>query len=349
MVDEPGYAQLKLALEATRIGVWERDLTTNRIVSRSSIVDELFGFAPGEAGDDATAFFARVHPEDHARIMQRVDEKLRGNTPPRQGEFRVLRPDGSVCWLAVRGEIMRDDDGTPRRIVSVIMDITRQKKVEEDLRDALERQLVLTKEVHHRVKNNLQVIASMIRLSKRDAPADFEPHIDRLSQRVWAIGQIYNLLTLGSGSATVDLGELSGRICKHTFEALGDRSGRIQQQHHIHSIPVPVDTAVPVALILTELLTNAFKHAFPQGRKGTIAVSLDREDHQAIMVVRDDGVGVSGTTLERPLGLGLVRALADQVDGRIDVDSSPGTAFRVTFPIPGPRMSSQKLAALTDS
>jgi PAS domain S-box-containing protein len=333
MTDLPGYVKLKLALEATRIGVWERDLVTSRIISRSPVIDELFGFAPGEADDDAETFFARIHPEDHARIMKRLDEKKKGNTPPRQGEFRIFRPDGKVRWLATRGEITRDEDGTPRRIISIIMDITRQKETEEALRNALERQLVLTKEVHHRVKNNLQVIASMVRLSKREVSADFEPHLDRLSQRVWAIGQIYNLLMLGGGSETIDLAELSSRICAYTVDALGDRSGRIRAKHEARPIRVTIDVAVPVALILTELLTNAFKHAFPQGREGTIAVSLDRRDDQAIMVVHDNGVGVAKEVSERPLGLRLVRALAEQVDGGIELVPSDGAEFRFTFPI----------------
>ncbi len=340
MSDHPEYAKLKLALEATRIGVWERDLVTSRIVSRSAIIDELFGFAPGEAGDDGSTFFARVHPDDHARMMQRLDEKMKGSTPPRQGEFRVIHPDGRVCWLAARGEIVTDPDGTPRRIVSLIMDITRQKETEEALRTALERQLVLTKEVHHRVKNNLQVIASMVRLSKREVAPDFEPHLDRLSQRVWAIGQIYNLLMLG-GSETIDLAELSSRICAYTVEALGDRSGRIRARHDARPIHVTIDVAVPVALILTELLTNAFKHAFPQGREGTVAVSLDRRDDHAIMMVQDDGVGVSQEISERPLGLRLVRALAEQVDGDIELVRSTGAAFRVTFPIREPALVPQ--------
>lgn len=332
MSEHPEYVKLKLALEATRIGVWERDLVTNRIVSRSPIIDELFGFAPGEAGDKAETFFARVDPDDHVRMMHRIDEKKKGNTPPRQGEFRVRKPDGTICWLAARGEIVNDPDGTPRRIVSVIMDITRQKETEEALRAALERQLVLTREVHHRVKNNLQVIASMVRLSKREVAPDFEPHLDRLSQRVWAIGQIYNLLMLG-GSETIDLAELSSRICAYTVEALGDRTGRIRARHDARPVHVTIDVAVPVALILTELLTNAFKHAFPQGREGTIAVSLDRCDDKAIMVVQDDGVGVSREISERPLGLRLVRALAEQVDGDIELVRNAGAEFRVTFPI----------------
>jgi PAS domain S-box-containing protein len=331
MADHSEYDKLKLALEATRIGVWDRDLVTGK-VSRSPVIDELFGFEPGEADDNSETFFARVHPDDHARIMQRLEEKKKGNTPPRQGEFRVLRPDGSMCWLATRGEIIRDEHGKPQRIVSVIMDITRQKETEEALRTALERQLVLTKEVHHRVKNNLQVIASMVRLSKREVPTDFEPHLDRLSQRVWAIGQIYSLLMLG-GSGTVNLAELSSRICAYTFEALGDRSGRIRSKHQARPIHVTIDVAVPVALILTELLTNAFKHAFPQGRQGTIAVSLDRRDDQAIMVVHDDGIGVAQEMSERPLGLRLVRALAEQVDGGIELVRNAGAEFRVTFPI----------------
>jgi len=129
--------RLKVALELARAGLWERDLRTNK-VRRTAIVDEMFGFKPGEVGDDAAPFLARLHPDDMAEMQRRFAQAL---SPGGfyQMDIRITRPNGELRWIAGRAEIVRDEAGNPLRVLSVLRDITERRLTEEALRDALDR------------------------------------------------------------------------------------------------------------------------------------------------------------------------------------------------------------------
>lgn len=129
--------QLKVALELARAGLWERDLRTNKI-RRTQMVDQMFGFGPGEVGDDAAPFLARLHPEDAAEMNRRFDAALKGGTFY-QMDIRITRTDGALRWIAGRAEIGRDAAGQPVSVLSVLRDVTERKQGEEALRDALDR------------------------------------------------------------------------------------------------------------------------------------------------------------------------------------------------------------------
>lgn len=124
--------RLQIALDLARIGFWERDLRTNKTV-RSPIIDEIFGFEPGEVGDDAAPFLARVHPDDRWVIEARMREGIAKDAPYFK-EFRIRHTDGTWRWIAARGEVFKDADGRPERVVSILQDITERKRAEEDLR-----------------------------------------------------------------------------------------------------------------------------------------------------------------------------------------------------------------------
>lgn len=128
--------RLKVALELAHVGLWERDLGTNRTV-RSPIIDEMFGFQPGEIGDEAEPFLARLHPDDRLEMMRRFEEALRTGSFYEM-DVRITRTDGAQRLIAGRAEIVRDALGKPVRVLSVLRDITERQEAEESLRDALE-------------------------------------------------------------------------------------------------------------------------------------------------------------------------------------------------------------------
>jgi PAS domain S-box-containing protein len=128
--------RLKLALQLARSGLWQRDLRTNKTI-RTPMVDEMFGFAPGEAGDDATPFLARLHPDDHAAMLRQLNDAMSG-TRHYEMVIRILRPDG-MRYISGRAEIVRDTAGQPTHVISVLRDITDQHLADEKLRQALDR------------------------------------------------------------------------------------------------------------------------------------------------------------------------------------------------------------------
>ena len=127
-------SRLWAALELARTGLWQRDLRTGK-VARTPMVDEMFGFKPGEAGDDAQPFLDRVHPDDRAEMQRTLTEAARHGTFAEM-DFRITRPDGSERCIAGRAEIERDEHGAPARLISVLRDVTDQRKSQETLRDS---------------------------------------------------------------------------------------------------------------------------------------------------------------------------------------------------------------------
>lgn len=130
--DDIDPRRLRLALEVNGIGFWERDLRTGKAV-RTHVIDEIFGFKPGEVGDDAAPFLARIHPEDRVMMQRTIEEA--GDPPPIR-EFRITRTDGAVRWIMGRAEYVRDADGRPVRVVSVLRDVTEQRKADLALRES---------------------------------------------------------------------------------------------------------------------------------------------------------------------------------------------------------------------
>jgi two-component sensor histidine kinase len=194
-------------------------------------------------------------------------------------------------------------------------------------RAALAQKEMLLREVHHRVKNNLQVIASMISLRSRRAPDESRAHFDVLAERVYAMGKVYDQIHKSQYHSEVDLGELLHDLADSA------RSDRTQVIVDAAPFTIGVETAIPLGLIAIELMMNAVKHAFPESG-GTIRVSLRRTGFDRLeLTIADDGNGFdparapSGST-----GLQIVERLVEQIGGSLDTRSdSSGTAHRIDF------------------
>jgi two-component sensor histidine kinase len=190
---------------------------------------------------------------------------------------------------------------------------------------------MLLREIHHRVKNNLQMMASMVRLIGYSAPAMVQPILKDIGRRIVAMGHAYTLIYQADDLSRLDLADYIHAICGQTAEAFG--TGRVRIRTRLDRCTADIDTAVPIGLIATELITNAFKHAYPGERGGEILVRLACRNDVGILTVRDDGVGLPESQRAGASGLGLMAALAGQVDGRLRAKTRPGggAQVRLTF------------------
>lgn len=230
---------------------------------------------------------------------------------------------------------------TPEALVSAILranekvGLIRQLKEERDrLAGSLAEKEVLIKEVHHRVKNNLQVIASLLRLQANGFGDPALANALRESQnRVESMALVHEQLYETKNLRDVDLGTHARLLAANLFHSYGDPA-RVSWTVAMEPIPLGVDRAIPVSLILNELISNALKHAFPGGRSGSIQVEAKREGERVALSVRDDGVGVpEEIDVHRPksLGLEIVNILARQLKGEFELDRAGGTAFLIRF------------------
>jgi two-component sensor histidine kinase len=190
---------------------------------------------------------------------------------------------------------------------------------------------VLLREVHHRVKNNLAMIAGLVRIASRRAPTDAQTVLRDISRRIVTVGQIYTQIHEADDLRRVDLAAYVQAICNNTAGSLGRDTVTLETA--LGPCTVDIDTAMPVGLIVGELLTNAYKHAFPGERRGRISVTLACEETRASIAVADDGIGLSEIRRTGASGLGLATALAGQVEGRLESTSAPGAGarFRLIF------------------
>jgi PAS domain S-box-containing protein len=215
-------------------------------------------------------------------------------------------------------------------------EIVERKRVEEQIRASLREKEVLLKEIHHRVKNNLQIVSSLLSLQANyvsDQQA-FEALRESLN-RVHSMGVIHEVLYQSLDLAQVDFGEFTQRLVDHLFRMYGVESQAITLRMDVSEVPMSIDTAIYCGLIVNELVSNSLKYAFPAGRAGEICIGLhsDNENHLTL-TVSDNGISLPSDVEQRKvesLGLQLVAMLTEQLEGTAEFDPSSGTAFRIMF------------------
>nr|WP_295827333.1 CHASE3 domain-containing protein [uncultured Azospirillum sp.] len=205
---------------------------------------------------------------------------------------------------------------------------------------ALQENRILLDEVNHRVKNSLQIVANLLRTQAlRHRSGEVRQELLDSSSRVLAIAEVHRRL-YGEGAVydTVELSDLIRSIAENAIPSGGDGGGEPAMSVALGTpLPAPVDTAVPVALIVNELLTNSYKHAFPDGRTGTVRLDMEVDGNEVRIDVADDGIGLPDEVASSGgggFGLNTVRNLTRQIRGRLEIERlTPGTRFLLTFPM----------------
>jgi two-component sensor histidine kinase len=224
-----------------------------------------------------------------------------------------------------------------QRQAQAMQDITQRQQVEAALRDSLRDKDVLLQEIHHRVKNNLQIVSSLLHLQTDQAAQPTVKAVFKEAQRrVLSIALIHESLYRSPNLAQVNLAEYIETLCTHVFRSFGVDGAQIKLVTRLEPVALGLEQAVPCGLIVNELLSNALKYAFPSGRTGQITLTLSAPAGQVHLQVADNGVGLPPpmeTAPARPPGLGLVSMLAKQLKGEVVVERGEGAAFQLTFPL----------------
>jgi PAS domain S-box-containing protein len=294
--------------------------------------ERLFGYAADEMlGQDKAPVMLPGAVDEAPSVLARL---LAGERVEAY-ETKRKRKDGTVIDVAVRVSPIRDEHGVLVGLAGIGRDITARNEADRRLKASLQEKEILLKEIHHRVKNNLQIISSLLnleasRLTNPEAVAAF-----RKSQaRVRSIAAFHEGVYQAADLARVDMARYVGDLLRALRATYGFVSEGVTVTIDAASVMLGADTAIPCGLIASELITNAFKHAFPGGR-GAIDVAFVRRDDDLVLRVVDDGVGLPAgfdLTSLPSLGLQLVQTLSEQLGGAFTVDRGPpGLAFSVTF------------------
>jgi two-component sensor histidine kinase len=214
--------------------------------------------------------------------------------------------------------------------------LLKAKQAEDALQQTLREKDVLIKEIHHRVKNNLQIILSLIHLQLRNiTSAEARESLLTLQNRIRTMALVHEKFYRTENMASINIAEYLERLAIHLFTVYRVAQKKIKLLTDLESFQVNINVAIPVGLIVNELVTNSIKHAFPDSNKGCVSISLkSQDDETCLLKVEDDGQGLSeSVNWQQPstLGLEIVRLLADQIDARIQLNPGPGTRFELNF------------------
>ena len=300
---------------------------------------QALGYAREELlGEDWIALV--IPPEDRERVHEIFHRLMAGESVGVEhvGDHQVLRKDGVRRWVVWHNTVVRDELGRINGTLSSGEDVTERREAEQRVKTSLQEKEVLLREIHHRVKNNLQVISSLLTLEAHHhrGASGVQLFADTQS-RIQAMALVHDKLYQSDNLAMIDLGTYIRDLAAglQAVNASDHRDVRVVIESD--AIGLTVDTAMSCGLVLNELLTNAFKYAFPAARSGEIRVEAHRlEGGQVGILVGDDGVGLPpeiGLGSRGTLGLQLVRAITNQLRGEVAIERDPGTRFRIRFPL----------------
>ena len=316
--------------------VYFKDRNGNYIAANKAFADKTGTSVDEIAGTTDYDFFPKAQADAHRAHDYEVMES---GEPNYDIEELVTEADGRVVWTSTSKTPFFGSGGEVIGMVGMTLDITERRKAEDQIKAALKEKEVMLREIHHRVKNNLQVVSSLLNMQARNAKdKDTIRILSESRDRIITMSLIHSQLYEGSDLAEINMKKFVDRLLGQLLQSYQVGSARIARVIRVDDYPLPISVAVPVGLIINELLSNALKHAFEGRDEGKIEVSLTAsEDGRIHLTVSDDGVGLPpGFDIDesKTLGLRLVKILTeDQLQGTLKVTSDGGATFKMEFDI----------------
>ncbi|MCP1167580.1 PAS domain-containing protein [Limimaricola litoreus] len=323
---------LRMSADLADLGTWELDPATRKVTACPHAA-ALLGLPEGDAPWPLAAVLARLAPEDREAMRTELRAVLEQDAET-TGVYRVQNAEGRTRWLSTRGRMVRLLDGSTR-LIGALTDVTDERRREAEREAELERRRILLSELNHRMKNNLHLILSMLRLeaNRSGRPECF----DAATKRIEAVADLHAQLGFGedAGHLRFDayLDELAEKLRRSALEGT-----EIALDCTTEPVDLDLGRAVPLGLVINELVTNAIKYAFPANR-GRIELGLGTaRDGTIRILVSDDGIGPDAEPDAQPasgLGAGLVTGLCAQIGARIESRSLPGMRHEILLPPKG--------------
>jgi len=324
----------ELVIEGTRIGVWDWNVQTGETYFNERWAD-IIGYTISELEPVSIETWVKfAHPDDLEKSNLLIQEHFAGKTEYYDFQSRMRHKDGHWVWVHDRGKVFEwDKDGNPLRVCGSHIEITDQKELELNLKRALNERDVLLKEVHHRVKNNLQLLLSLARLKdKKGFIETFE-----LEDSINSIARAYEAIYRSENLEKIKIGDYFEQIVDPIIKVHG-----VNFFKNIEDQKQSIDFLIPLGLILTELVNNSIKYAFKDVIEKRISLIAKEDDGKLILRYFDNGIGYGKEILQNQEGTGsfgmtIIKGLIDQIDGSIRFYNDKGACAEITLTITAPK------------
>ena len=276
-----------------------------------------------------------IFPKEEITVNRKMfSSLLNQDALSKHYESKIFDKNSNIRWIeTVLTTIIKDD--VPSYFLVISSDITERKVFEDKINYSLKEKNVLLKEIHHRVKNNMQIISSMLSLQTNYIDDNIALDVLKESQnRVKTMAMIHEKLYQSNDFINIKFDDYILRLVSDLFYSYNIQEDHIKPVIEVEDVKLNIETAVPCGLIISELVSNSLKYAFPEVKNGKIQVSLKRHNNKYELTVSDNGIGFPEDLDFRnteSLGLQLVNNLVEQIDGQITIDINQGTEFKIIF------------------
>ena len=323
--------RLRALVKASPLAIMTLD-TAGKVTSWNAAAERLLGWSEGEVLGRLTPLV----PEEGAGGYQAEISRLLAGRGETEFERQRTRKDGAWVDVRISTALLRDGQGQVSGILALAEDVTERKRAREALLTSLNEKEVMLKEIHHRVKNNLQVVSGLLQLQSDTVP---DPKVKELflesQDRIKSMALIHEALYQSKNLAKIDFDAYLKKVAGHLFRSFGPRAANVTWMVNAHGIVLDINRAVPCGLIVNELVSNSLKYAFPANREGELRIELRPEnERQYALLVSDNGVGLPRDwqiDKAKSFGWKLVRILATQIGGTVELYREAGLEVKIAF------------------
>ncbi|MFB6346764.1 MAG: PAS domain S-box protein [bacterium] len=294
--------------------------------------ESIYGRSRQDLEEDPGDFFEAVHPDDRDKVLDALQTVDNGDKVTL--EYRVNESENYSRWVLAECKPLRDETGSVNRYVGTIRDITELKNTQQELQRALDEKANLLKEVHHRVKNNMQIISSILSLHERNNSRDPERMLDECENRIKSMAMIHDMMYQSENLAELSFAEYVDELVSSLIQVSPIPSSSVDRVLNVDSsLDLPLSQVVPCGLIIHELVSNSCEHAFAENRENKLIVDIEDLDDRMILRVQDNGPGLPEDLDPQEVnsvGFEILRALCQhELGGTLKYYSDPLTTVEL--------------------
>ncbi len=275
----------------------------------------------------------------YKNIDHEIQEAIKGKHS-RIFESNVSLDNKEELWISSTLTPIYEEDGTLKKVVVVDTDITAGKNMQKQIEYSLKEKDVLLKEIHHRVKNNLQIIISLLNLQTGYVKDENTLKTLKDGQsRVRSMALVHEKFYQAEELSEINFLDYIEKLCQFLYQSYGDKNHQVNVEIKGDYVGLDMDTAMPCGLLINEIVSNAYKYSFPGKESGKILIELKKADGKVNLLIKDNGIGLPDDfEIEKSesLGMQLILALTNQLDGELKLSHEKGTSFAISFVYPKP-------------